>query len=188
MTKDNKKLWELIEYFTTAYNYIEHSEFINELEWCRNIKPFNEIDAETFFLEYTWVVLNAGMREQVARKIYERFIANFDTSTIGHNGKRAAIEYALSNYKHMFRGLQDSTDKIKYMETLQWIGPITKYHLARNIGIDTVKPDRHLMRLADRFGYKSPHDMCSELSGIVDEKIGIIDIILWRYCNMHGSE
>ena len=180
-------LSDAVDYFSEAEDYIETSIYADELIWCKAIKPFDEIDAETFFLEYTWVVLNAGMKEQVARKIYERFVAEFDLTCIGHKGKRAAIEYALENYKQMFRNLHDAKDKIDFMETFRWIGPITKHHLARNIGIDTVKPDRHLMRLADRFRYTTPLRMCEDISEITGLKIGIIDIILWRYCNIHGT-
>ena len=73
------------------------------------------------------------------------------------------------------------------METLPWIGPITKYHLARNLGIDVAKPDRHLVRLAKRFGYNEStgvQQMCEELAERTRDRIGVVDVVLWRYANL----
>ena len=68
------------------------------------------------------------------------------------------------------------------------IGPITKFHLARNIGIDCAKPDRHLVRIAERFGWKDNiQGMCVKLAAYSGWRIGTVDLILWRYCNMHGQ-
>lgn len=78
-------------------------------------------------------------------------------------------------------------DKISALEELPWIGGITKYHLARNMGLDCVKPDRHLVRLAERYGFEDPHLMCNYLAKQFKERVGTIDVILWRYCNLTGN-
>jgi hypothetical protein len=39
-------------------------------------------------------------------------------------------------------------ERLEYLGSLPWIGAITKYHAARNFGVDCVKPDIHLTRLA----------------------------------------
>jgi hypothetical protein len=149
---------------------------------------FDKCTPEQFFNEYVWCVLNAGMKEQVARKIYERFMSMGNLETVGHLGKRAAIKRGLEEYPQWFRLLQSVPDKIEYLETLPWIGKITKYHLARNIGIDCVKPDRHLVKLAKSFGYETPLKMCEDIQRNVPyERLGTIDIILWRYCNLQGE-
>jgi len=66
-------------------------------------------------------------------------------------------------------------------------GPITKYHLARNLGVDCVKPDRHLARLAERFGYGTPDAMCRAIQDELGGRLGTIDAVLWRYCNLRGT-
>lgn len=76
---------------------------------------------------------------------------------------------------------------IVYLDSLPMIGPITKYHLARNIGLDYAKPDRHLIRLAEKFGYPDIQVMCTKLSAYSGWRIGTVDVILWRYCNMQSS-
>lgn len=178
---------ELLDYYNNARSFILDSEYKSEMQWCENRPPFNETNKETFFLEYIYVVLNAGMREQVARKIYERFLKELDFNVIGHLGKRKAIMEASINYEEWFEQLQKSDDKIEYLKTLPWIGDITKYHLARNIGIDAVKPDRHLVRLSEQFNYDTPMDMCLKIQETTGEKLGVIDVVLWRYCNLKGS-
>ncbi len=182
---------DILSYYQDAKTYILNTEYKQEYEWCLNREPFEKCTSETFFFEYVYVVLNAGMKEQIARKIYERFCKDLDSNTIGHLGKRKAVDTAIGNYKMWFNSLQLlQTDgaRIEYLAELPWIGNITKFHLARNIGIDTVKPDRHLVRLADRFGFKTPLEMCLEIQRYTKEKLGVIDVILWRYSNINGSK
>lgn len=178
---------EIIKFYQKARKFIIAKGFENDIKWCESLK-LEETTATRFFQEYIWCVLNAGMREQVARKIYDRFIKRLDLETIGHLGKREAINTGLKNYKIWFEKLLKSDDKIDFLESLPWIGKITKYHLARNIGIDCVKPDRHLKRIAERFGFQDPLEMCKEIQKITNERLGVIDVILWRYANLKGSK
>ena len=175
----------ILHFYYTAYDSIICSEYAPEIDYIDTIKPLEKQDPHTFFLEYVWVVLNTGMKEQVARNIYNRYCENFDIGCVRHPTKKKAIEHMLNNYIPTFKELLNVGDKISYLETLPWIGPITKYHLARNIGIDTVKPDRHLVRLAEMFGFESPISMCQCIQDDNGTKLGTIDVVLWRYCNLH---
>lgn len=190
-------------FFINAFDKIIEKGYEQEIEDIRDIPPLQKISPNYFFYEYVWVVLNAGMKEQVARKIYNRFMESFerddafDTKIIGHLGKRQAVEFGILHHKLWLENLKkESTSiaQIDYLETLPWIGKITKYHLARNIGIDTVKPDRHLQKLADHFGFRSPMEMCEAIQneqkedGQPAEKLGTIDVILWRYMNLTGGK
>jgi hypothetical protein len=175
-------------------------EYRHEIGWIENIKPLEEQTWQTFEYEYIWVVLNAGMKEQIARKIYERFLDAAEHyeerkedpfQTIGHKGKRKAISSFVGNGERYFQRLQIAEDKIEYLKALPWIGDITKYHLAKNMGIDCVKPDRHLERMAKVYDYATPYDMCKQiqidLGGIgtpYQTKLATIDLVLWRWCNL----
>ena len=111
---------------------------------------------------------------------------------VKHPGKNKALKKADSDYLKWFNLLQDcKTDegKIQYIQTLPYMGPATSYHFARNLGIDCAKPDRHLQRIAHHFGYEKwigvhrlfdVQTMCSDISKDVGDRIGTIDIILWR--------
>lgn len=173
--------------FITAYNTVCENGYSWEIDRVRHIKPLSEQEPIIFFIEYVWVVLNAGMKEQVARKIFNLFLEDLNLNKIGHLSKRSAIQTALTSYEKWFSELQKAENKLSYLESLPWIGPITKYHLGRNIGIDTVKPDRHLVRLAEKYGYASPLELCQDIKKEFSEPLGVIDVILWRYCNLGGE-
>ena len=174
----------ICEFYYMAYDAINKTKYSYEINYIDSLKPIEEQDAYAFFLEYVWVVLNAGMKEQVARNIYNRYCENFDIIFINHPTKRKAIEHMINNYEQIFDELLDAEDKIKYLETLYWIGPITKYHLARNMGIECVKPDRHLVRLSGMFGFESPLELCEVIKNDNGTMLGTIDVVLWRYCNL----
>ena len=177
---------KLLKFYFNAYEYVIKAGYEREIEWCRDIK-FEDTTIDDFFREYTWVVLNAGMREQAARSIFEKYMETMNTTVIRHDGKRKAIEHVLDNCRMYYDQLLISDDKIEWFVTLPWIGHITKYHLARNLGIDTVKPDRHLVRLSERFGYGNPLAMCEDIQKEINERLGVIDVILWRYCNLQPN-
>jgi len=191
------------DFYFKAKIAVEKEGYGDEAAWAENIKPLEKQTYETFVGEYVWVVLNAGMKEQVARGIYDRFWAAMKAypatgspyEVIGHYGKRKAIREMMLRHHTVLWELQNAADPVAYLETLPWIGPITKYHLARNLGIDVVKPDRHLVRLAERFGFASPLEMCqaiqADLATLVEphlrpDRLGTIDVVLWRYCNLGG--
>lgn len=171
-------------FFHQAFIWLSQHGYADEICWAETRPPLEQQTPAVFLQEYIWVVLNAGMREQVARTIYDRFLAARDPATIGHLGKRAAVERALQEHETWFAALLAADEKLAYLESLPWIGPVTKYHLARNLGIDVVKPDRHLVRLAARFGYTSPDALCRAIQAEVGMRLGTIDLVLWRYCNL----
>ena len=174
---------ELMRFFYAAHDYVVDAGYECEIYWCDQIW-FENIDIDDFYREYVWAVLNAGMREQAARSIFNKYMDTGDTNVIRHDGKRKAIEHVLDNCKMYYDQLLSSDNKIEWFVTLPWIGHITKHHIARNLGIDTVKPDRHLVRLAERFGYETPLKMCEAIQKETSGRLGVIDVILWRYCNL----
>jgi hypothetical protein len=73
---------------------------------------------------------------------------------------------------------------VDMLEKLPGIGPITKYHLAKNIGlVDEAKPDIWLVRTADACS-----STVEELVAFLSEKYSMsrhaVDVILWR----HGAD
>jgi len=175
---------DLLENYKQAQDRVIAAGYQDEIKWCRDLE-FEKCTSDQFFDEYVWCVLNAGMKEQVSRKIYDKFMQGRDLNGIGHHGKREAVKTGMKKYIQWFEELRCSKDPIEYLQTLPYIGKVTKYHLARNIGIDCVKPDRHMVRLAENFGFKNPLEMCLEIQKhIPHEKLGTIDVILWRDCNL----
>ena len=175
----------VLELYDTAYaEALADPEFSRFREWSPDI---SEVTEEHFLHEYVYVVLNAGMKQQVARQVYEKWYYSEDPDVIGHHGKREAVRRAMGKYKDWFFELCNAEDKVGYLETLPYIGPITKYHLAKNIGLDVVKPVRHLTRLAEQFGFESPYKMCDFIAAERNTKKSHVDSVLWIYANRHGT-
>ena len=163
-------------------------------------RRFEDEDTEDFLFQYTYVVFHSGMKYSIAMKMFEQFEKNPNATVVSHPGKRKAIQAALQDYGLWFAKLKEAQDKIAFLATLPYLGPITKFHLARNLGIDCCKPDRHLVRLALAQGYicqeakctsrdllscKCQHTcvttMCQELAEKYSMRVGTIDFVLWAY-------
>ena len=75
-----------------------------------------------------------------------------------------------------------------YLREFPLMGPITAIHLAKNLEVQIVKPDRHLVRLAKSAGYESADVMCRTIADHVGDSLSVIDIVLWRYATItNGS-
>lgn len=79
------------------------------------------------------------------------------------------------------------TEALEYLESFPFIGKVTRYHLARNVGFDVVKPDRHLVRLAQAYDCDSPDTLVSVISEQTGERKGFIDYILWQWMAWGGQ-
>lgn len=44
-----------------------------------------------------------------------------------------------------------------------------------------------MVRLAEQFNHDTPMDMCLKIQEATGERLGVIDVVLWRYCNLNGS-
>jgi len=159
-------------------------EYGSEIDWAANLKPCE--DADRFSYEAIWVVLNAGMKAQVARKIEGRILpllqrGESSAGGFGHKLKCRAIDEIWLHRESLFVCYQAANDKLDYLQSLPHIGPVTKFHLARNLGLDVCKPDRHLVRIA---GQETPTVMCQRLSNATGDRIGLVDCVIWRAANL----
>lgn len=156
--------------------------YAEEIDWAEDLKPCEK--ATAFFAEYGWVVINSGMKNQVARKIWDKIkgalIDGRDISEVfNHKGKVKAIKHVWLNQCRLFDDFKKAGDKLSFLEKLPWIGKITKFHLAKNLGYDYVKPDRHLVRIARTFGF-TPYEMCVRLSTVTGDRLSVVDTVIWR--------
>lgn len=159
---------------------LENLGYKHEAEWAENVKPVSDIN--TFFCEYMWVVINSGMKNQIAKKIYDKMMKEgFDV--FKHEGKVKAIKDVYQNADKYFREYLEAKDKLAYLETMPFIGKITKYHLAKNYGLDFCKPDRHLERIAKQYN-TTPEKLCGKLAKETNLRIGTVDLIIWRSANL----
>lgn len=160
-----------------------------DYDWAQSVKA--PATPEDLAGEYVWVILNSGMRNTVARKIMDKvmpcLLAGRPVSDVfGHKAKAAAIEETWENREAVYlqfleMNARGPDDVVDWCEGLPWIGEITKYHLAKNLGVDVAKPDRWLIRLADAEG-ETVNALCGRLACATGDRIAAVDVVLWRAC------
>lgn len=196
----------LREAFVFAHTFTAQNGYSNEIEWQTSLS-LEYLDEETFLREYAWVVLTSGMREAVVRKKFPSISRCFycwrSTSHIARNPE-ACVRAALHVYRHeqKIRAIAHTAtylageDFSKFKEKLRtcplltlrslpYIGPITQFHLAKNIGLDFAKPDRHLVRIARLFDYPSVEDFCQAVAKEVGTRVTVVDLVFWRFASLN---
>ena len=158
----------------------------DEIAWQESV--IEPDTADEFMWQYIWVVISSGMKNQVARIIEQKMVEAYNdgkpiSGAFNHKGKVKAIEYMMTNHDELFEQYLNTEDKLTFLKSLPYIGDITKYHLAKNLGEDVVKPDRHLVRIANQ-NKTTPELLCQELARQTGYRIGTIDLILWRAANL----
>lgn len=154
------------------------------IEWSETIPA--PADADAFAREAIYVICNSGMKNAVAAPIFERCMTALTdgrsaATEFGHPGKREAIDRIWLEREELFARYKASTEPIVFLRTLPWIGEVTSYHLAKNLGADVAKPDVHMERLARR-ERTTTHRLCRRLSRQTGYRIATIDTVLWRAC------
>ena len=171
-------------------DWVIDAGFEGDLNWAENVGA--PTDSSDFAIEVAYVICNSGMQNRVARAIFDRVFDDLITfnfvykSSFGHDGKRAAINQIWARRDELYLAMQHALASgpqvaVEWCGTLPWIGPVTKYHLAKNIGVDVAKPDVWLERVATWSG-ENVQSMCHRLSVETDTRIGTVDVIIWRAC------
>jgi len=154
------------------------------IDWSESIQPPRS--AADLASEAVYVICNSGMSNRVAVPIFEKCMfalrnGQSAKTVFGHPGKAQAIDQIWKKRRSLYRKLSESDDLIAFCQTLPWIGPITKFHLGKNLGADVAKPDVHLNRLAGREDMTA-QELCERLAKATGYRAATIDLILWRAC------
>ncbi len=166
------------------------------------------ITEEGFLRESAWVILNAGIREQVVRGVFPAISAAFfqwasakqiasrstackraALAVFHHQGKiSAVVDVATSIANRGFEAFWSKVvaDPLETLRQLPFVGPVTVYHLAKNLGFDTAKPDRHMARLANQLNFAGAHELAHNISSFTGDPVAMVDSVLWRFCNLFG--
>lgn len=161
--------------------------FISDYDWSEGLKP--PAHSVALAVEYSFVVCNSGMKAEVGAKIHSKIMhAVVDHKTVRsvfkHPGKSKAIQDMWDNREERFiefRGIEGTNALLEWCQSLPWIGPITKWHLAKNLGANVAKPDRWLERVAVEAG-ETPAALCTRLSRATGDRIATVDVVVWRAC------
>jgi hypothetical protein len=204
--KSTDKTESLAHVYFYAKSFVIKKGYFDEIEW-QDALCFEQVTESNFLKEVAWVILSGGMNENVIRGVFpalSKAFYNFESSyQIMKNREKCLIKgiryfnnpgklNAIIEIAHQIDllGFDLFVDKIKtlgvdFIKKLPYLGPVTSYHLAKNLGINIAKPDRHLVRIAANMGFGCPIEMCEELANLIQEKISVIDIVFWRFANIN---
>lgn len=196
------------EYFKKAKEFVDRF-YKNEYNKIANIR-FEDTKSDDFFNEYVWVVHATGFSAKSVGHFYDKLIGCYgswlDLSSLSVEDAVNKVKVICNNPLKIKSVWQTSNLIKKNVESLGWekwkndclsspellqelphIGPTTCFHLARNIGIlDSVKPDLHLVRMANHWGFASCYDMCKSLQSN-NMPLGLVDLILWYSASTFGT-
>jgi hypothetical protein len=201
--------FQLASLYLTAKETVLRCGYANEVDWQSEV-VFEKVTESDFLREAAWVVLSAGFRESILRQRFATIsTAFFEWQSAAKivNNSRTCRRNALLAFRHEGKidailqiartVAKDGVESIKNMvsqvgpralQELPFIGPITSLHLAKNIGVNTAKPDRHLVRYAKQAGYESPAQLCDVIAKIVGDPAAVIDIVLWRFATIKETQ
>jgi len=182
--------------------------YVAEIDWQESVS-FNEISETEFLREAAWVILSSGMREVIIRKkfpevssaffewecsrkiVFQREKCRNAALSCFNNPRKidAILKIAVHVFIEGFHSVRESirNEGVDYIMRLPFMGPVTSYHFAKNIGFPVAKPDRHLKRIAKRIGYSSPQSMCSDIAKLIGENPAVVDLVIWRYATLHSN-
>jgi hypothetical protein len=103
--------------------------------------------ADEFAQQVIDAICHASVTPSVGRRTFERCMRALDfgsTARVGfrHPGKAAAIDLIWREREPLFSEYVASADKLKFLATLPWVGPVTKHSLARRLGLFAERQSR----------------------------------------------
>jgi len=191
----------LIKIFQKAERYVR-VHFSGDIEYSvEAIYPdiLRYMTKEEFYREYAYVVYNSGFRNAIVEAKWPRLLSAYNgfqivyvsehpvqvysdaMQIISHKGKTRAIIDAARTIRDLdwpnFK--KEVNNDFMTLKRFPFIGDVTVYHLARNMGVDTIKPDVHLRRMSARYGL-DPFTMCNRIHEETGLTLHMIDTIIWR--------
>jgi hypothetical protein len=198
--------YALLDAYIVAKDTVVAAGYGQEIDAQRNAS-LRRVMEKDFLQEAAWVILSAGMKETVVRSKFiglSRAFLGWQSATAIARRRQICRVAALSCFSHEGKidAILDVADHVaengfpyvkqsieergtEYLQTFAFIGPVTCWHLAKNLGLDVVKPDRHLSRISSAAGFASPQSLCRAISDLSGERVSVIDIVLWRYATLN---
>lgn len=195
----------LIELYKMCQQRVWGAGFKRDWDWCMKL-DFEDVDERTFLMETAFVTLTSGMRVQVVEKKWPYVVDAFEgfrsaaliaaradqcvENAMKHFGSKAKLNAIAEQARRVNREewayLKPRIRKggLEVLREFPYIGPITQYHLARNIGLDVAKPDRHLVRISEATG-RTVQGLCEEIAKATGERVGAVDVVLFRYASLN---
>lgn len=148
-------------------------------------------EPDDFARRVAFVILNGGMNSEVSKGIWQRMEPSLvETGKVGdsfrHAKKAAAIDEVMARREELFAAFLEAWGKgreavIDFCGTLPYVGPTTKFHAAKLLGVDCAKPDVWLTRVAAASG-EDVQELCTRLASESGDTVATVDYVIWRSC------
>jgi hypothetical protein len=205
MNPKQKNRADAAQLYRQAERAVRAAGFGWEIEWQRSraLSAFTEAD---LLRETAWVIMCSGFRERAVRSCFDYISLCFCDWEGAREIRRhaaACVETAFGRFRnrrkleaivavaeeietHGFDALRADimADAVATLQRFPFIGPVTSWHLAKNLGLDVAKNDRHLARLAGNLGFSDAQTLCHDIASQVAERISVVDLVLWRYATL----
>ncbi|KAH0575637.1 hypothetical protein SS50377_23277 [Spironucleus salmonicida] len=169
----------------------------DDLKWLNNrltlVTSFDD-----FFEEYCYCVVASGFRGSTAGKLAPLLAAqkgNFEKSIAIFKNKQKikAICSCYSNLSTNYQSVSKNWKVPSDLQSLPFIGSVTCFHLARNIGLcSSVKPDLHLVKIIEKLFQQSDNEFVQlkikELADKNKSPHGVVDFNLWIYLSHNEGQ
>jgi hypothetical protein len=103
--------------------------------------------ADEFAQHVIEAICHASVTPTIGRRTFERCMRALSfgsTARVGfrHPAKAEAVDRIWRERERLFEEYTARPDKLRYLATLPWIGPVTKHSLARRLGIHAEQGQR----------------------------------------------
>ena len=163
-------------------------------------ETWNRLDEQKFLEQYCWVVFASGFNVSILERSFgkiSKVFRDFEPADVAGMKPPKVDDLPIKN-KSKADGFLMGTKKIHeegwknfkarvaaggsdVLTELPYIGDKTKYHLAKNIGLeDTAKPDVHLVRCAEECS-ATVEELASFLADEYEMTKHKVDAVLWEY-------
>ena len=185
-----------------ALKYLRETE-PEVLKWAIGTgkADFDKLTSTSFLRAYCWVVYASGFRFSTVKSLFPEIAAafkNFDEKSLAgmrsikpvlkvFNNERKARGFLSGAQRILDEGFSAFKERLEkhgpdVLLELGGIGPITKNHLAKNIGLaDVAKADVWMVRAAALCNAASVGQLVDFLSGELELSAHAIDVAIWTF-------
>jgi 3-methyladenine DNA glycosylase Tag len=197
------RLDEAVAFYERAWAAVLAAGYGADIEWQKGVR-LADVTEQGFLRDVAFVILNSGMRASVCDGIWPKLRAAFEdfssaTAMLARTDTMRAAALQALRYPRKIDAMLAAPrrllevggwpaaraiverDGTPFLRTFPYIGPTIVYHLAKNIGLQVAKPDRHLVRIAEHFGEPDVQVFCRELAARTGDSVPVVDLVLWRY-------
>ena len=195
MTISPAQLERAMADYTKAVDFTmkTHSSDLNRIDSLTGLLK----DFDQFFYEYVYVVLASGFKGKIAARLTPQLVeceGDIDKMyKIFKNQRKLNAIAKMWGQKDNWETVREGFRSVDDLSKLPYIGEITKFHLARNIGlISCAKPDLHLCRWCGKITGNDSEEIVPIVTQAIADKVerkqGTVDFALWVWLSHNQGE